>query len=113
MAGEPMLTVVGNAARDAELRYTTSGTAICAFDLIVTARVKKDGAWVDGKTTGFQVKVWGEPAAVNADATIRKGMRLIVQGRMEIDRWTSDRDGKDYTKAVIWAEEIGPSIRWA
>lgn len=110
MSGEPLMTIVGNATGDAELRYTPSGAAVAAFNVAVTPRVKKGDVWEDGQTTFFRCTAWREMAESCAES-ITKGMRLIVHGRFKTRQY--EKDGQARTSVEIDVEEVGPSLRYA
>jgi single-strand DNA-binding protein len=110
MAGEPVMTLVGNAANDAELKYTPSGAALATFTLAVTPRIKQGDSWKDGETTWFRCSVWREMAEQVAE-TVTKGMRLIVHGRFKTRQY--EKDGQTRTSIEIDVEEVGPSLRYA
>lgn len=110
MAGEPLMTIVGNAAGDAELRYTPSGAAVCAFTVAVTPRTKRGDSWEDGETQWFRCTAWREMAEQCAES-ITKGMRLIVHGRFKTRQY--EKDGQNRTSIELDVEEVGPSLRYA
>jgi single-strand DNA-binding protein len=110
MSGEPLMTIVGNAVADAELRYTAGGVAVAAFTVAVTPRVKQGNEWKDGDTTFFRCTVWKETAESVAE-TVTKGMRLIVHGRFKTRQY--EKDGQKRTSVEIDVDEVGPSLRYA
>lgn len=110
MSGEPLITVVGNATSDAELRYTPSGAALAAFTVAVTPRIKRGEEWVDGDTAFFRCTAWREMAE-SAGESITKGMRLIVHGRFKTRQY--EKDGQTRTSVEIEVDEVGPSLRYA
>jgi single-strand DNA-binding protein len=110
MAGEPLMTIVGNATADAELRFTPSGAAVAAFTVAVTPRVEKGDQWADGETTFFRCSAWREMAEQVAE-TVTKGMRLIVHGRFRTRAY--EKDGVQRISVEIDVEEVGPSLRYA
>ncbi len=110
MSGEPIMTIVGNATSDVELRFTPSGAGVAAFTVAVTPRTKKGDEWVDGDTTFFRCTAWREMAEQCAE-TITKGMRLIVHGRFKTRQY--DKDGQTRTSVEIEVDEVGPSLRYA
>ena len=94
-------TIPGNLGSDPEIRYLSSGTAVCNFNLAVNKAGAKKG---DGSTPDwFKVEVWGDQAQVAAD-TLHKGSRCVVTGRVRTETWTG-KDGQDRTTTVIRAEE--------
>lgn len=110
MAGEPLITIIGNAASDSELRFTPGGLAVATFTVAVTPRIKQGNEWKDGDTTWFRCTVWREMAEQVAE-TVTKGMRLIVHGRFKTRQY--EKDGQTRTSVEIDVEEVGPSLRYA
>jgi single-strand DNA-binding protein len=110
MSGEPIMTIIGNATSDAELRFTPSGAAVAAFTVAVTPRTKKGDSWVDGDTTFFRCTAWREMAEQVAE-TVTKGMRLIVHGRFKTREY--EKDGQKRISVEIEVDEVGPSLRYA
>lgn len=113
MSGEPVITIIGNLTKDPELRFTQSGTAVANFDVAVTPRNynKQTQQWEDGDTTYYRCSVWRE-AAENAAETLRKGMRVIAQGRVSL-RSYENRDGQQRSELSLQVDEVGPSLRYA
>ena len=90
MAGEPVVTIVGNLTRDPELRFTSSGVAVADFSVAMTPRSfdRSANEWRDGDTQFYRCSVWRD-AAENVAETLRKGMRVIVQGRLTLRSYQS------------------------
>jgi len=88
MAGEGIITVTGNLGGDAELRLTPTGVSVTSFNLANTPRVKKNNDWEDGETTWFRCFVWGKDAT-GAATELRKGNRVIVTGRFNVETYTN------------------------
>lgn len=104
------ITVVGNATREPELRYTTGGRGVASFGIAVSRRWQSNGEWQE-QTSFFNVTAWGT-LGENAAACIGKGTRVIVTGRLE-QRSYEDKSGEKRSIVEIVADEIGPSLRWA
>jgi single-strand DNA-binding protein len=104
------VTLIGNLTRDPELRYTTGGRGVASFGLAVNRRYQQNGEWQE-QTSFFNVVCWGE-LGENAAATLTKGSRAIVTGRLEQRSWETQDNEKRSVVEVI-ADEIGPSLRWA
>jgi len=104
------VTLVGNLTRDPELRFTTGGRGVAQFGLAVNRRFQQNGEWQD-QTSYFNIVAWGT-LGENAAATLTKGMRVIVSGRLE-QREFQTREGDKRTAIEVNADEIGPSLRWA
>ena len=113
MSGETMVTVVGNLTADPELRFTPSGQAVASFTVATNPRHfdKQTGGWVDDEPAFFRCSLWRE-AAENVTESLRKGLRVIVSGRLGQRSFTS-REGDKRTTMEVQAEEVGPSLRWA
>jgi single-strand DNA-binding protein len=109
MASENSVTVVGNLTRDPELRYTTSGRGVASFGLAVNRRYQQNGEWQE-VTSFFNVVAWGD-LGENLAASVEKGARLIVTGRLE--QRSYEKDGEKKSIVEIVADEAGPSLRWA
>lgn len=94
-------TIPGNLGSDPEVRFLSSGTAVCNFNLAVNKPGAKKG---DGQQPDwFKVEIWGDDAQAAAD-TLRKGSRCTVTGRVRTERWTG-KDGQERTTTVIRADE--------
>jgi len=104
------ITVVGNITRDPELRFTTGGRAVASFGIAVNRRYQVNNEWQE-QTSFFDVVAWAQ-LGENAAASLSKGSRVIVNGRLEQRSWET-QDGEKRSKVEIVADEIGPSLRWA
>jgi len=106
------VSVVGNATRDPELRFTPSGQAIATFGIAVNRswRNKQTNEW-DEAVSFFDVTCWAQMAE-NVAESVTKGTRVLVTGRLEQRSWETN-DGEKRSKVEIVAEEIGPSLRFA
>ena len=113
MAGETVITVVGNLVDDPELRFTPSGAAVANFRLASTPRTydRQSGEWKDGETLWLGCSVWRQ-AAENVAESLTKGTRVLVQGRLK-SRQYETREGEKRTVFEIDVDEIGPSLRSA
>ncbi|MDO5721709.1 MAG: single-stranded DNA-binding protein [Actinomycetaceae bacterium] len=113
MAGETVITLVGNLTADPELRYTASGAPVANFTVASTPRNfdRNTGQWQDGDTLFVRCSVWRD-VAENVAESLRKGMRVIVQGRLT-QRSYETRDGQQRTSIELQVDEIGPSLRRA
>ena len=104
------VTLVGNLTRDPELRFTTGGRGVASFGLAVSRRYQQNGEWQE-QTSYFNIVAWGQMGE-NAAATLTKGMRVLVTGRLEQREYTT-REGDKRTAIEVVADELGPSLRWA
>ncbi len=113
MAGETVITVVGNLTADPELRFTPSGAAVANFTVASTPRTfdRQANEWKDGETLFLRCSIWRE-AAENVAESLTKGMRVVAQGRLKA-RSFQDRDGNNRTSWEMDVDEVGPSLRYA
>lgn len=113
MAGEPLITVVGNVVADPEPRVSQAGRSWVTFRIASTPRVRdrQTGDWSDGEPLWIGCRAYGEYAD-NIAASVTKGMRVIVYGRLTQRSYT-DNQGQQRTSLDLEVEEIGPSLRFA
>lgn len=113
MAGETVITVIGNLTADPELRFMPSGSAVANFTIASTPRTfdRQSNEWKDGEALFLRASVWRE-AAENVAETFTKGMRVIAQGRLR-SRSYDTKEGERRTVVELEIDEIGPSLRFA
>ena len=113
MAGETVITVVGNLVDDPELRFTPSGAAVANFRIASTPRTlnKQTNEWEDGEALFLSCSIWRQ-AAENVAESLTKGMRVVVQGRLK-SRSYETREGEKRTVMELDVEEVGPSLKYA
>lgn len=113
MAGDTVITVVGNLTADPELRFTPSGAAVANFTVASTPRIfdRQSNEWRDGEALFLRCNIWRE-AAENVAETLTRGTRVIVQGRLK-QRSFETREGEKRTVVELEVDEIGPSLRYA
>jgi single-strand DNA-binding protein len=104
------VTLVGNLTRDPELRYTTGGRGVASFGLAVNRRYQVNGEWQE-QVSFFNVVAWGD-LGENAAASLAKGNRIVVTGRLE-QRSYDTKDGEKRNITEVVADDLGPSLRWA
>ena len=111
MAGETTITIIGNLTADPELRWTQSGTPVADLTIASTPRAydRQAGQWRDGETLFMRCSAWRDQAE-NIAETLRKGMRVIAQGRLG-QRQYETRQGERRTVVEMQIDEIGPSLR--
>lgn len=113
MAGETIITLVGNLTDDPELRFTPSGAPVANFRVASTPRTfdRQSGEWRDGDPLFMSCAVWRQ-AAENVAESLQRGMRVVVTGRLK-QRSYETRDGQQRTVVELDVDEIGPSLRYA
>ncbi|MEV4432022.1 single-stranded DNA-binding protein [Streptomyces sp. NPDC049555] len=111
MAGETVITVVGNLVDDPELRFTPSGAAVAKFRIASTPRTfdRQTNEWKDGESLFLTCSVWRQ-AAENVAESLQRGMRVVVQGRLK-QRSYEDREGVKRTVFELEVDEVGPSLK--
>ncbi|MCM3884127.1 single-stranded DNA-binding protein [Frankia sp. R82] len=113
MAGETTITVVGNLVADPELRFTPNGAAVANFTVASTPRTfdKQTNEWRDADPLFMRCSLWRQPAEHVAES-LRKGMRVIVTGRLK-QRSFETREGEKRTVIEMDVDEVGPSLKYA
>ena len=113
MAGDTVITVVGNLTADPELRFTPSGAAVANFTVASTPRTfdKNSNEWKDGEALFLRCSVWRQ-AAENVAESLHRGTAVIVQGRLK-QRSYETKEGEKRTSIELEVDEIGPSLRYA
>lgn len=107
---ESTVTLVGNLTRDPELRFTAGGRAVATIGIAVSRRYQVNNEWQE-QTSFFNIVCWGS-LGENAAASLAKGTRIVVTGRLE-QRSYETQDGEKRSVVEVVADEIGPSLRWA
>ena len=113
MAGDTVITIIGNLTADPELRFTPSGAAVANFTVASTPRQfdRQSNEWKDGETLFMRCSVWRD-AAENVAESLQRGMRVIVSGRLK-SRSYETKEGEKRTVVEMDVDEIGPSLRSA
>ena len=113
MAGDTVITVVGNLVDDPELRFTPSGAAVANFRIASTPRTfdRQTNEWKDGDALFLSCSVWRQ-AAENVAESLQRGMRVIVQGRLK-QRSYETREGEKRTVVELEVDEVGPALAFA
>lgn len=113
MAGDTIITVVGNLTADPELRFTPSGAAVANFTVASTPRTfdRNANEWKDGEAMFLNCSVWRQ-VAENVAESLTKGMRVIVQGRLR-SRSYETQSGERRTVFEVEVDEIGPALKYA
>jgi single-strand DNA-binding protein len=102
MADLSVAVIVGRLTRDAELKYTNSGQAICHFSVATSSRKKKGDQWVD-EASFWDVDLWGKQGE-SVNQYLVKGKLVAVEGAMRQDRW--EQDGQSRMKVIISANTV-------
>src|SRR4051794_18870374 len=113
MAGDTVITIIGNLTADPELRFTPSGAAVANFTVASTPRQfdRQSNEWKDGETLFMRCSVWRD-AAENVAESLQRGTRVIVSGRLT-QRSYETKEGEKRTVVEMEVDEVGPSLRYA
>ena len=113
MAGDTVITVIGNLTSDPELRWTPSGAAVANFTIASTPRTldRQTQEWKDGEALFLRCSVWRQ-AAENVAESLTRGSRVMAQGRLR-QRSFETKEGENRTVIELEVDEIGPSLRYA
>ncbi|MGY1786962.1 single-stranded DNA-binding protein [Geodermatophilus sp. SYSU D00698] len=113
MAGDTVITVVGNLTSDPELRFTPSGAAVADFTIASTPRTldRQTQEWKDGDALFLRCSCWRQMAE-NVAGSLTRGSRVMAQGRLK-QRSFETKEGEKRTVIELEVDEIGPSLRYA
>lgn len=112
MAGETVVTIVGNLVADPELRFTPAGDAVANFTVASTPRTlnRQTQEWEDGTALFLRCSVWRQQAE-NVAESLTRGARVVVTGRLR--QRSYEKDGQKRTVVELEVEEVGPSLKYA
>ena len=113
MAGETIITVVGNLTDDPELKFTPSGAPVANFTVASTPRTfdRQTNEWKDGDALFLRCAAW-RSLAENVAESLTKGQRVIVTGALRVRQYER-QDGSKGTSVEMNVEEVGPSLKFA
>lgn len=113
MAGETIITLIGNLTADPELRFTPSGHAVATFTVASTPRTldRQTNEWKDGEALFVRCEVWRQYAE-NVTESLQKGMRVVVTGRLK-NRAYETTSGEKKNSLELEIDEVGPALRYA
>lgn len=114
MAGEVVVTIVGNLGSDPELRYTQGGIAVVSVNVGSTPRTynRTTNVMEDGETVWIRCTAWRE-VAENIAQSLTKGTRVVVTGRLKAPNAYQSASGEARASLELEIDEIGPSLRYA
>lgn len=108
-----IVTVIGNVVEDPDMRFLPNGTAVLTLRVISNNRSfnRNSGQWEEGDSFVVNCAVWRQQAD-NVINTVKKGMRVIVQGQLSV-RYYETKDGNRGTSLELKQAEVGVSLRFA
>ena len=105
MASLNKVFLLGNLTRDPDLRGLPSGQSVCELGIAVSRRfIGNNGQEVED-TCFVDVVVWGKPAQ-NCKQYLTKGSQVMIEGRLQLDRWEDRNGGGQRTKLRVVAEQV-------
>lgn len=102
MADVNHVILIGRLTRDAELKYTSGGMAVCKFALAVNKRRKQGEQWIE-ECNFFDIVAWGK-SGESLNQYLVKGKQVAVEGELHQNRW--EQDGQARSKIDINANNI-------
>ena len=113
MAGETVITIIGNLTDEPELRTTSAGAQVASFTIASTPRTwnRSTNQFEDGQALFMRCSAWRD-LATHCAQSLAKGMRVIAQGRLQ-QRSYQAQDGSNRTVIELQVDEIGPSLKYA
>jgi single-strand DNA-binding protein len=102
MADVNHVILIGRLTRDAELKYTSAGAAVCKFAIAVNRRVKQGEQWAE-EASFFDVVLWGR-SGESLNQYLVKGKQVAVEGELHQNRW--EKDGQTQSKVEIIADNV-------
>jgi single-strand DNA-binding protein len=102
MADLNHVTLIGRLTRDAELKYTSGGQAVCKFSIAVNRRRKNGDQWED-EPNFFDIVLWGRQGE-SLNQYLVKGKMVGIDGELRQDRW--QQDGQNRSKVEIIANNL-------
>ncbi|MBM6588808.1 single-stranded DNA-binding protein [Brevibacterium sp. RIT 803] len=113
MAGETIITVVGNLTADPELRFTPNGAAVANFTIASTPRQfdRRSNEFKDGETLFLRCSAW-KKLGENIAESLQRGTSVVAQGRLK-SRSFETKEGEKRTVTELDVDEIGPSLKRA
>jgi single-strand DNA-binding protein len=99
-----MVALTGRLTRDAELKYTNTGTPVVSMTIAVNEGVKnQDGTWED-RGHFFDLTLWGQYGERLKDH-LTKGRQISVQGRLKYNTWT-DQSGQNRSRVTVHVQFV-------
>ena len=98
------IVIVGTLTREVELKHIPSGTALAELSIAHNRRFKKGDEWVED-TDYYDIKLWGRQAESLAN-TAGKGDPVIIQGRLEMEKWEDKQSGTMRSRLKIVANSV-------
>jgi single-strand DNA-binding protein len=102
MADINHVVLVGRLTRDAELKFTNTGLAICTFSIAINRRVKSGDKWTD-EANFFDITLFGKQGE-GVSQYLTKGTQVAIDGELRQDRW--EQDGQKRSKVKIVANNL-------
>jgi single-strand DNA-binding protein len=102
MADLNHVVLIGRLTRDAELKYTSGGQAVCKFSIAINRRRKNGDQWED-EANFFDIVLWGRQGE-SLNQYLLKGKMVGIEGELRQDRW--QQDGQNRSRVEIVANNL-------
>ncbi|WP_421781649.1 single-stranded DNA-binding protein [Gardnerella sp. DNF01199S] len=114
MAGETVITVIGNLAKEPETATSSNGSVRTSFTIVSNSSTfdRRTNSYVNGTPLSLRCVAWGD-LAEHCAQTLTKGMRVIVQGRLRANNYVDKNSNEKRYSIDLMIDEIGPSLRFA
>ena len=114
MAGETVITVIGNLAKEPETATSSNGSVRTSFTIVSNSSTfdRRTNSYVNGTPLSLRCVAWGD-LAEHCAQTLTKGMRVIVQGRLRANNYVDKNSNEKRYSIDLIIDEIGPSLRFA
>ncbi len=94
------IILVGNLTRDPELRYMPNGGAVCSTGIATNRKFKKQDGTLGEEVCFVDITFFGRTAEV-ANQYLKRGKKILVEGRLKLDQWTDQNGGKRSKHSVV------------
>ena len=114
MAGETVITVIGNLAKEPETATSSNGSVRTSFTIVSNSSTfdRRTNSYINGTPLSLRCVAWGD-LAEHCAQTLTKGMRVIVQGRLRANNYVDKNSNEKRYSIDLMIDEIGPSLRFA
>jgi single-strand DNA-binding protein len=102
MADVNRVTLIGRLTRDADLKFTANGQAVCKFSIAVNRRKKNSDGWED-EANFFDIVVWGKQSE-SIHPYLVKSKMVAIDGELRQDRW--QQDGQNRSRVEVIASYV-------
>lgn len=99
MASVNKVLLVGNLGKDPEVRFTSTGRAVCTFSLATSEQWKTDIGQQE-RTEWHHIVVWGK-SAEHCGQYLKKGRQVYVEGAIRSRSYEAKDGSKRYVTEIV------------